>query len=692
VKNCTILGSSIVTVGTAGGAVLFSTTTTTGNNSNTISGNNIGPAGSNLPVKGISAVGTTTNNNTVNRDNVIDGNNVFDFFGTGVVSVSGIDIRTGNLNWTISNNRIYQTATRTFSVTALRYAGITLVGSTGGAGNFHTIRGNVIGFGAANGTGTTTITGSTNEVRGLDLAAASSGTATSVQGNIISGINQTTDRNSTTVALSPFIGIVLGTTSGLFDVGNVSGNTVGSLDGSSTIVVNATSTVANNAPVVGIYDFSLSSGNVSNNRIGAMTIQGTGTTVGFRGILVNTSSASTETIRNNMIGGAVPAGAITDTQVGSYVMYGIQTALPAVSMSGNVVRNLTGNSTFPATVVGSGLVVNVSTAVTNTSTISHNVIYSLTNASGTAQTSIYGVDLTLPVQANVIERNFVHSLLNTSTDNTSQIWGIVMRGQGRAAFQNNMIRLGIDVAGNSITSGLSIIGIRDIALATADYNFNSVYIGGSGVTSSSSTFAFNSNVVTNVRSFRDNIFWNARSNASGAGKNYAIAVAGTAPNPAGLTSNFNDLFASGTGSFVGLFNAIDQTTLADWQTATGQDANSISANPNFIAPAAPAASINLHLQTVSPAKLAGTPIASVTNDFDDDPRPPAGGRQHRATPIRPAAPALLAGASARMRASTRSTTSSGVDVPAVSPTVPAPWNQSADRSASDCTWWTRAQY
>src|SRR5262249_57424651 len=129
-----------------------------------------------------------------------------------------------------------------------------------------------------------------------------------------------------------------------------------------------------------------------------------------------------------------------------------------------------------------------------------------------------------------------------------------------------------------------LIGIRDLDGATASYDFNSVFIGGTGVASASSTFAFNSSVVTNVHNLTDNIFWNARANASGTGKNYAITVAGTAPNPAGLTSNFNDLYATGTGGFVGLFNAIDQPALADWQTATGQDANSITANPQYGAP------------------------------------------------------------------------------------------------------------
>src|SRR5207244_13334523 len=106
---------------------------------------------------------------------------------------------------------------------------------------------------------------------------------------------------------------------------------------------------------------------------------------------------------------------------------------------------------------------------------------------------------------------------------------------------------------------------------------------------------------------------------------------GTTPNPAGLTSNYNDLFASGTGGFVGLFNSTDQPTLADWRTATGQDANSISANPQFVNPAgtatvappaqnAPEAIVDLHISCASPADSSGTPVAGITTDFDNDTR------------------------------------------------------------------------
>jgi hypothetical protein len=106
-------------------------------------------------------------------------------------------------------------------------------------------------------------------------------------------------------------------------VGNVTGNRIGSLDGSSTVVVTSTSVAAGTIPIFGILNFADQSSNISNNQMGAITIQGTGTTVGFRGILVFPLVAATNDITGNVIGGPTVAGAITDTQVGSYAMYAI---------------------------------------------------------------------------------------------------------------------------------------------------------------------------------------------------------------------------------------------------------------------------------------------------------------------------------------------------------------------------------
>ncbi|PYK08540.1 MAG: hypothetical protein DME65_13855 [Verrucomicrobia bacterium] len=241
VTRCTVLGSSTSTIGTAGGNILFSTTSGLGNNGNIVSFCNLAPAGTNLPSKAVMSLGTAGNPNT---GNLIDNDNIFDFFNA-TTSVSGIDIQGNNDNWTISNNRIFQTAPRTFTAAALRYAGITINAGLGfGDAGAFSVTGNVIGFGAANATGTTTINGSTNEFRGLDLANVDTTTPTSVQGNIISGINQTSARNSVNHFESCFTAMALGTSDGRFNVGDITGNAIGSLDDSSTIVITATSTTA----------------------------------------------------------------------------------------------------------------------------------------------------------------------------------------------------------------------------------------------------------------------------------------------------------------------------------------------------------------------------------------------------------------------------------------------------------------
>jgi hypothetical protein len=149
--------------------------------------------------------------------------------------------------------------------------------------------------------------------------------------------------------------------------------------------------------------------------------------------------------------------------------------------------------------------------------------------------------------------------------------------------------------------------------------FNSVYVGGTGVNDASSTFAFLSNATTGTRNYLDNIFSNARSNGAGTGKHYAIALSGLT----GATSNRNDLHAPGIGGTVGLSpGPADQATLIDWQTATGQDAASISAGPQFIDPngAAPG---NLHISGASPCVGNGTPAGGVTTDIDNDLRNPS---------------------------------------------------------------------
>jgi hypothetical protein len=611
ITHASVLGSSLVPLATAGGTIVFGTDTVaaTGNDNNTISFCDIGPAGTNLPIKAIFGLGTTTSLANYNSGVVIDNNNVFDFFGTGAASVSGIHVLGGNDAWTISNNRLYQTAPRTFTATA-RYAGITLSSTT--TGGAFTVSGNKIGFGASDGTGTTTISGGANEFRGIDATTTNITTPTVYQNNVVSGINQSTSDSGTTTS-GPFIGITLGTSDGRY---NAIGNQIVSLDGSSTIVINASTTTS--SLIYGIFDFSFQGNTIADNTVGSITIQGTGTVTGFRGIYWNTGAALTETVTNNTVGSAT--GPIVDSQVCNNSMYGFNGVSAAAIMSGNTASYLSGNSTSAAAAIitVSGYVIG-STSTTVPTTFSRNTAHHLSNNAGASTNSgaIYGVSLTVPnTLANVVERNSVHTLNVTSTVLTYQLAGIVA-SQGTTTYRNNMVALGLDASGSPITTGYVIIGLFDTAGSAANssqFYYNSVLIDGAGVAAGgSSSYALYSNVVTNTRAFENNILWNRRGNAAAGGNGHvALRIGATR---AGLTSNYNDHYATGTDGLVGVFNATAYPTLANWQTATTQDAQSLSMDPLFVS------ATNLHVGAGSPVVGVGTAIAGITDDFDGDTRP-----------------------------------------------------------------------
>ncbi len=82
----------------------------------------------------------------------------------------------------------------------------------------------------------------------------------------------------------------------------------------------------------------------------------------------------------------------------------------------------------------------------------------------------------------------------------------------------------------------------------------------------------------------------------------------------GMTSDYNDLFSSGIS--LGFWNSVDQSDLSAWQSASGQDANSVSLDPKFPVeddPHFPNPFLN----------DAATPVSEVTDDIDGEMRDPA---------------------------------------------------------------------
>ena len=193
VTNCTIKGaSSAVTRGT----IFIDTGTATGNIGNTFSNNSITNSGANFPVNGIFSRGTSA---TVFNSGTITQNNIQDYFSATLVT-AGINLgATGNSAWSITNNRLFQTADRVYT-TGNTHSGIFI-----GVGAGYTISGNVIGFANSAGTGTTNtignsvalpgfpasyaVAGTANATlyRGINAAFTAAGAVSNIQGNTIAG-------------------------------------------------------------------------------------------------------------------------------------------------------------------------------------------------------------------------------------------------------------------------------------------------------------------------------------------------------------------------------------------------------------------------------------------------------------------------------------------------------------------------
>jgi len=150
-------------------------------------------------VNGIYSAGSSATND--NSGNTLDNNQISDYYSNSAANI-GINLTsTGNSGWTITNNKLFQTAQRIYT-TGNTHNGINI-----GTGAGYTITGNTIGYANAAGTGSTqmvgnsvaltgtfpsayTTTGTANATRyiAMNLSFTAGGAVSSIQNNSIGGI------------------------------------------------------------------------------------------------------------------------------------------------------------------------------------------------------------------------------------------------------------------------------------------------------------------------------------------------------------------------------------------------------------------------------------------------------------------------------------------------------------------------
>ncbi len=366
ITNCSVLGaSSSISYGT----IFFSTGTATGNDNNIVSNCIISNSGANFPVNGICSIGTTSFENSGNS---ITDNQISNYFNAGLLTV-GILVGSNNTAWSITNNRLFQTATRTFT-TANTHRGIQVLSGSG-----YTINNNTIGYATSGGTGYYSLAGTiATRFIAIELGVGTAAT-TNVNSNIIDKIKVVTSSGATTT-----FGVLCGinVTSGNVNIGRTGGNQIGAFDIDSSLIVVSTTT---QALIAGINNSSTGTILIENNQIGGFRTSGI--TASIAGIVygINNSAAATSlSILNNTIGSPslahnMVAGTIPLT-TGSSLGAGITIASAPVSyvITGNTIQNITSYGTGTSGFVRGINITTTGTSGTGPFTISNNTIKNLT--------------------------------------------------------------------------------------------------------------------------------------------------------------------------------------------------------------------------------------------------------------------------------------------------------------------------
>lgn len=634
ITNATLRSAGTMGVPDFGGTVAFDVGQ---NNNHTISNCDFGPAGNNLPTKHIHSAGTPGSPNENIR---LLNNRFFDYF-RGSDNSAGLSFTVGNRNWTIDGNRFYQSAARTIGGNFMHNAIKVNNGGTGGAEGF-VITNNIIGFSNQFEVGSYTMTGA-GKFCAIEFAGDSAGAVSTISNNRISGIALTGASSSGTLTASPFTAIRLNP-----GHANVDNNTIGAPAISGSLTFSTTNTNATH--MYGIYsnaadthDFS-----ASNNTVAGLTLTvNSGTSINLvAGMRMATPGTPAFRATSNLIGTAA-APLFNNSNLNGSQAWGLVADCAAI-FTGNTVQNLsaygTGATTDTSVV---GLYVNfptrLHTLLQNTvfnldnpnsigttavagilfrggpgdSRVGRNVIYQLGLASTNGAARLSGISIIAGAGNTIVDRNFIHSFNEMQAGGVMS--GILINGGVFGFYTNNMIRLGLTPSGASNVPGPSIRGFNHVSGGQDQFYHNSVYLGGSGVNDNALTAAFYTTDAVNSPTLANNIFVNARSNGAGTGSHYAIRINQTT----GYASRNNIFQATGTGGVFGQIGPVNHASLGAWQGATGQDLQSLEADPRFRQPNGTAVTLDLHLSTTlpTPAEGSGFLIGGVTDDFDGQSRP-----------------------------------------------------------------------
>jgi len=283
---------------------------------------------------------------------------------------------------------------------------------------------------------------------------------------------------------------------------------------------------------------------------------------------------------------------------------GIYSQASTVGVNDNlkIINNVIGSDLSSSYITNYGIYL----AGVNAPQVSGNVIYNMIN---NIAATICGIELNSNVSNALIANNSIHDLKSNYSYGPA-VYGINI-GTGfsvtNATLINNLIYNITSVQYAAASTQYNPFGVRIVSGSGHKLYHNTINMTGSqtppGTSASlSAALVFPYPIVTGL-DIRNNIFAN---NIIGLPNSSSYCVYAVAGATFGTIDN-NDYYPSGAYGILGFLGS-QQTTLAGWKNATGQDANSVNVDPAFTS------ATNL-IPTTTAMPHAGTYLTAVPTDF-----------------------------------------------------------------------------
>ena len=229
----------------------------------------------------------------------------------------------------------------------------------------------------------------------------------------------------------------------------------------------------------------------------------------------------------------------------------------------------------------------------------------------TSTTTTRGIYFGPGVKNTLVTRNDIHAILGvTGSSNNGVGIEVDLASYGNnVTIANNLIyNISGDGSANLYSYGIAGIKIDGISTNVKIYH-NTINLYGqinkSTATADASAAIFVWSSASQI-DIRNNILTNSLENVTGVSKAYGIYT--PAASSVFTAIDYNDYYITGREAVFAYFGSADVLTLADWQTATGKDANSIASDPNFNSPTSV-------VPYPGSAELDKCPLLSITDDF-----------------------------------------------------------------------------